>query len=135
MVWLNNSAKNSKKGNKMKPCWLGPYKAVKCLDKGVVKIANPKSGVTLRKAVNWCCLKHCYGLEDPDKSNSQPPSDKSDSQPPSDKSESQPPFDESDSPPPSDKSDGQPPSDKSDGQSRHVRQSASIRQVRRSTSI
>ena len=94
MVWLNNSAKKSKKGDKMKPCWLGPYKVVKCLDKGVVKIANPKAGVTLKKAVNRCRLKHCYGLEDPDKSNSQPPSDKSDSQPPSDKSESQPPFDE-----------------------------------------
>ena len=125
LVWLKNSAKESKKGDKMKPHWLCPYKVVKCLDKSVVKIANPKTGVTLKKAATQCRLKHCYGLDDPDKSNSQPPSDKSDSRPPSDKSDSQPPFDESDSPPPSDmsdslppsnKSDGQPPSDKSDGQ-------------------
>ena len=32
-----------KKGDKMKPRWLGQYKLVKCLDKGVVKIANPKT--------------------------------------------------------------------------------------------
>ena len=90
-VWLKNSAKESKKGHKMKPHWLGPYKVVKCLDKGVVKIANPKTVVTLKKAVNQCHLKHCYGLDDPDKSNIQPPSDESDSQPPSNKSDNQPP--------------------------------------------
>ena len=64
LVCLKNSAKESKKGDKMKPRWLGPYKVVECLDKGVMEIANPKTGITLKKAVNQCRLKHFYGLDD-----------------------------------------------------------------------
>ena len=48
----------------MKPRWLGPYKVVECLEKGVMKIANHKTGITLKKAVNQCRLKYFYGLDD-----------------------------------------------------------------------
>ena len=36
---------------------------VECLDKGVFKIANPKTGKTLKKAVNQQRLKHYHGSD------------------------------------------------------------------------
>lgn len=48
----------------MKPRWLGPYKVLDCLGKGVVKIANLKTGVTLKKAVNVCRLKRYFSDAD-----------------------------------------------------------------------
>ena len=44
LVWLRNSARECKKGDKLKPRWLGPYKVVECLGKKVLKIANAKTG-------------------------------------------------------------------------------------------
>ncbi|XP_064383224.1 uncharacterized protein LOC135348618 isoform X3 [Halichondria panicea] len=63
LVWLRNSARECKKGDKLKPRWLGPYTVVECLDKGVFKIANPKTGKTLKKAVNQQRLKHYHGSD------------------------------------------------------------------------
>ncbi len=60
LVWLRNSARECKKGDKLKPRWLGPYTVVECLGKGVFKIANPKTGKTLKKAVNQQRLKHYH---------------------------------------------------------------------------
>ena len=64
LVWLRNSARECKKGDKLKPHWLGPYKVVECLGKGVLKIANAKTGKTLKKGVNQCRLKHYHGSHD-----------------------------------------------------------------------
>ena len=53
--------KNSvQKGDKMKPRWLGPYKIEKVLEKGVLKISNPTTGLVLKKAVNQCRVKHFH---------------------------------------------------------------------------
>ena len=52
-----NSQRESKKGDKMKSHWLGPYSIHEVLGKGVHHLSNPKSGVVLKTAVNQCWLK------------------------------------------------------------------------------
>ncbi len=56
-VLLRNSRKESKKGDKLKPRWLGPYSIHESLDKGVFRISNIKTGVVLKNAVNQKRLK------------------------------------------------------------------------------
>ena len=56
LVLLRNSHRESKKGDKMKPRWLGPYRVYEVLDKGVYRLENLK-GVVLKAAVNQCRLK------------------------------------------------------------------------------
>ena len=48
---LKNSARESKKGDKMQPRWNGPYKIHADLGKGVYRLLNPKTGNVLKKAV------------------------------------------------------------------------------------
>ena len=55
-VLMRNSQRDSKKGDKMKRCWLGPYIIHKHLKKGVYQVANDKGNV-LKAAVNQCRLK------------------------------------------------------------------------------
>ena len=57
MVLLRNSAQEGRKGGKLLQRWLGPYKIVEFIGKGVYKLANPKTGRTLKNAVNICRLK------------------------------------------------------------------------------
>ena len=54
---VKNSRKESKKGDKLMPRWLGPYKIHEVLNKGTFKICNPSSGKVLMVAVNQCRLK------------------------------------------------------------------------------
>ena len=49
---LKNSARDSRKGDKLKPCWKGPYKVHADLGKGVYTLYNEKTGKVLKKAVN-----------------------------------------------------------------------------------
>ena len=53
---MRNSAREAKKGDKMKPRWLGPYKVHEVLEKGLYRISNPKTGIILKNAVNQCRL-------------------------------------------------------------------------------
>ena len=55
-VLLRNSHRYSKKGDKMKPRWLGPYTIHKHLEKGVYQLINQK-GDLLKSAVNQSRLK------------------------------------------------------------------------------
>lgn len=57
-VLLKNSRRETKKGDKMQPRWLGPYIIHADLGKGVYKITNPETGKVLQTAVNQCRLKH-----------------------------------------------------------------------------
>ncbi len=54
---LKNSKKESKKGDKLKARWTGPYEIHEVLDKGVCKIKNTKSEKILATAVNQARLK------------------------------------------------------------------------------
>lgn len=56
----------------MKPRWLGPYKVNKCLEKGLYRISNPKTGTVLKNTVNQCRLTVYSGS---------PPGDSSDAVP------------------------------------------------------
>ena len=58
MVLLKNSNRDSKKGDKMKQRWLGPYKIKKNLENGVYRLEN-KEGAVLKTTVNQCRLKLC----------------------------------------------------------------------------
>ena len=49
---LKNSARDSRKGDKLKPRWKGPYKVHADLGKGVYTLYNEKTGKVLQKAVN-----------------------------------------------------------------------------------
>ena len=57
LVLLKNSQRKSKKGDKMKSRWLGPYLIHEVLGKGVYRLSNPETGVVLKTAVNQCRLK------------------------------------------------------------------------------
>ena len=59
---LRNSQRDSKKGDKMKPHWLGPYTVHKSLGKGVYRLKN-QHGTVLKAAVNICCLKLYLTIE------------------------------------------------------------------------
>ena len=56
MILLKNSKRDSKKGDKMKQRWLGPYKVNKNLENGVYQLEN-KEGAVLKTTVNQCHLK------------------------------------------------------------------------------
>ena len=71
---LKNIARESKKGDKMKPHWNGPYKIHADLGKGVYRLLNPKTGNVLKKAVNIARLKVYYSeMSEPPPPNSPPP--------------------------------------------------------------
>ena len=57
MVLLRNSRRDTKKGDKMTPRWLGPYRICEALGIGAHKIRNPVTGKVLKAAVNQCRLK------------------------------------------------------------------------------
>ena len=46
---LKNSTRDSRKGDKLKPCWKGPYKVHADLGKDVYTLYNEKTG---KKVVN-----------------------------------------------------------------------------------
>ena len=56
MGLMRNSKRDSKKGDKMAPRWLGPYKVHQMLDKGVCRLENA-GGLVLKAAVHQCRLK------------------------------------------------------------------------------
>ena len=43
LVFLWNSKRDTKKGDKMEPKWLGPYVVVSNSSKGIYRIKNPHS--------------------------------------------------------------------------------------------
>ena len=51
LLLLKNSQRESKKGDKMKCRWLGPYLIHEVLGKGVYCLSNPETGVVLKTAV------------------------------------------------------------------------------------
>lgn len=55
-VWLRNSRKDSKKGDKMEEKWTGPYTIEEDTGKGSYRLKN-KSGTILKNAVNIARLK------------------------------------------------------------------------------
>ena len=59
MFPVKNSHQDSKKGDKMKHKWSGPYEVCDVLDKGVYHLMNSK-GKVLKKGVNQCRLKQYY---------------------------------------------------------------------------
>ena len=83
---LKNSARESKKGDKMKPRWNGPYKIHADLGKGVYRLLNPKTGNVLKKAVNIARLKVYYSeMSEPPPPNSPPPNSPPPNSPPAEK--------------------------------------------------
>ena len=54
LVWLRNSARDGRKGDKLSKRWLGPYKVSEVLGKGLYRLANPKTGHVLKKTYNRC---------------------------------------------------------------------------------
>ena len=55
-VLLRNSHRDTKKGDKMKPRWLGPYTIHKHLKKGVYHLKN-QNGDLLKSGINQFRLK------------------------------------------------------------------------------
>ena len=60
-VMMRNSARESKKGDKMKPRWLGPYTIEESLGKGVYRVSNVATGLVLKKGVNQSRLTPHHG--------------------------------------------------------------------------
>ncbi len=54
MVLLRNSARDSRKGDKLVQRWLGPYMIVEDIGKGRYLLKNTASGKTLKNAFNRC---------------------------------------------------------------------------------
>ncbi len=54
MVLLRNSARDTKKGDKLIQRWLGPYRIMEDIGKGQYVLKNAASGKTLKKAFNRC---------------------------------------------------------------------------------
>lgn len=77
---MRNSQRDSKKGDKLKARWLGPYKVHEALDKGVYRLENLK-GVVLKAAVNQCRLKLYHTTKAPEDTDQE--SADSDDSPPS----------------------------------------------------
>ena len=55
-VLLRNSQRDTKKGDKMKVRWLGPYTVHESLGKGVYRLKN-RHGTVLKAGINICRLK------------------------------------------------------------------------------
>ena len=64
-VLLRNSARDIKKGDKLKPRWMGPYCIHTVNDKGVYTLRNARTGKVLKNGVNVCRLTeyHSHSLE------------------------------------------------------------------------
>lgn len=62
-VLLRNSKRDTKKGDKMQPKWLGPYVIVSSLGKGVYQIKNQSTDLVLKKAVHSARLKQYFTQE------------------------------------------------------------------------
>ena len=60
LVLVRNSQRDGRRGGKFQNRWLGPYKIVEFLGKGIYKLANPKNDRQLKKCVNICRLKVFY---------------------------------------------------------------------------
>ena len=86
---LKNSRKESRKGDKLAPRWVGPYTIHESLGKGVYRLSNPKTGFGLVNgaAVNQCRLKIYLAPNSPSDTSSEVDSE-SDSEP---KTKAQPP--------------------------------------------
>ena len=52
LVLFRNSKRDTKKGDKMEPKWLGPYEVVSKSGKGVYRINNPRSQQVLKNMVH-----------------------------------------------------------------------------------
>ena len=65
MVLLRNSARDSKKGDKLVQRWIGPYKIIENIGKGRYRLNNSASGQTLKKAFNRCrcVISYSYFLQ------------------------------------------------------------------------
>ena len=61
LVLIRNSARESKKGDKMKAHWLGPYAIEESLGKGVYRVSNITTGLILKKGVNQSRLTLYHG--------------------------------------------------------------------------
>lgn len=59
-VLLRNSKRDTKKGDKMHPKWMGPYAIVSSLGKGLYRIRNCSTDVVLKKAVHSSRLKQYF---------------------------------------------------------------------------
>ena len=84
---LKNSRKESRKGDKLAPRWVGPYTIHESLGKGVYRLSNPKTGLINKTAVNQCRLKVYLAPNSPSDTSSEADF-KSDSEP---KTKAQPP--------------------------------------------
>ena len=51
---LRNSARDSRKGDKLTKRWLGPYRVEEAIGKGLYRLANPTTGRMLKKTFNGC---------------------------------------------------------------------------------
>ncbi len=54
---LRNSRRDTKKGDKMKPKWLGPYVVVSPVGNGTYRLKNPSTHKVLKTAVHSVRLK------------------------------------------------------------------------------
>ena len=54
LVLLRNSAKDGRKGDKLRKRWLGPNRIREVLGKGLYKLSNPNTGCVLKNTVNGC---------------------------------------------------------------------------------
>ena len=63
-VLLENTAQKQRKGGKMDPVWLGPYRINRSLGKGLYELKNDTTGEILKKKVNVVRLK-LYISRDP----------------------------------------------------------------------
>ena len=66
LVLLRNSARDSRKGDKLAERWLGPYKVKEHLGKDVYRLQNPNTHRILKKTYNGCrycscsCILHLF---------------------------------------------------------------------------
>ena len=65
LVLIKNSKKFSRKGSKMEPNWLGPYRIHKVLDKGPFQICKTSNNKFLTQVYNMTRLKLYYPAADP----------------------------------------------------------------------
>ena len=59
-VLLRNSKRDTKKGDKMQPKWIGPYVVVASLGKSLYRIKNKSSDLVLKNAVHSARLKRYF---------------------------------------------------------------------------
>ena len=59
-VLLRNSKRDTKKGDKMQPKWMGPYIIVASLGKSLYRIKNKSSDLVLKNAVHSARLKRYF---------------------------------------------------------------------------